>query len=328
MSGGDSSVAHRLESPSTGTGAIAAIVVTGDLDAMFARLAMAPVRVGEARVRRIASVDEVFVTRWSERCAHITAHAGPAIVRGVLKALEDAGSTLSDDIDPVTLYPEATSVVEAHMLETLARAASPLAIDVLMRQPERWANWRGEPHSEVVRSRSAALDRLVSPPTVAAIGASNIGKSSLLNALAGREAAIVADEPGTTRDHVGAMVDLNGLVVRWVDCPGEREGADEVESEARRLADAMVRDADLVLSCADAGADWVQAPTGAACLRVALRRDLGERAGGELAVSARTGEGLDDLRRRVRNALVPPEALAYEGPWLFDARLAPKLGFA
>ena len=181
---------------------------------------------------------------------------------------------------------------------------------------------------EQIRAHSAALDRLVRPPVVAAIGASNIGKSSLLNALARREASVVADEPGTTRDFVGATLDLGGLVVRWLDCPGLRPGADAIERRAMEAAEAAVQGAALVVSCADAEHDWLPAPAGAGTIRIATRADLGERGGAALGISSVDGRGLEELAERIRERLTPRASVGFGGPWLFDPRLSGAPGFA
>ena len=90
---------------------------------------------------------------------------------------------------------------------------------------------------------------------VVIVGAPNAGKSSLLNALARRDAAIVSDEPGTTRDLVELALDLNGIKVRLTDTAGIREGAGKVEAigigRARQRAEA----ADLVLLLIDPAAE-------------------------------------------------------------------------
>ncbi len=90
---------------------------------------------------------------------------------------------------------------------------------------------------------------------VVIVGAPNAGKSSLLNALARRDAAIVSNEPGTTRDLVELALDLNGIKVRLTDTAGIREGAGKVEAigigRARQRAEA----ADLVLLLIDPAAE-------------------------------------------------------------------------
>ena len=89
---------------------------------------------------------------------------------------------------------------------------------------------------------------------VAILGAPNVGKSSLLNALAGREAAIVFDEPGTTRDIIEVALDLDGFPFVLHDTAGLRDTASAVEQEGIRRALAAAADADIVLDMFDASA--------------------------------------------------------------------------
>jgi len=89
---------------------------------------------------------------------------------------------------------------------------------------------------------------------VAIVGAPNVGKSSLLNALAGREAAIVFDEPGTTRDIIEVALDLDGFPFVLRDTAGLREAANAVEQEGIRRAVATAESADVVLVLIDASA--------------------------------------------------------------------------
>lgn len=310
-----------LTPPPAGSGAIAAVAVWGeDVDGALARLGIKGVGVGEARLRSLAGVDEGIVARVTERLAVLTPHAGAAVLRQLAAALARAGIAEEPDAPAHEVYPEAATEVEARMLATLARAASPLAVDLLLDQPRRWAAAGAEAERDPeVLERSARLNRLIDPPTVVAVGAPNIGKSSLLNALAGRAVAIVADEPGTTRDHVGAALNLGGVVVRYIDAPGLGGEVGGVLAEAQRGAIEAAREADLVLLCGDAGAGFVAAPIGERpTLRVALRADLGlPREAFDVAVSVREGRGLEELVAAVRDRLVPPADRSHPGPWKF-----------
>lgn len=96
---------------------------------------------------------------------------------------------------------------------------------------------------------------------VVIVGAPNAGKSSLLNALARREAAIVSDEPGTTRDLVELSLDLDGLKVRLTDTAGIREGAGKVEAIGIERARRRAESADLVLVLIDASARAASVPS-------------------------------------------------------------------
>ncbi|MBO0903278.1 tRNA uridine-5-carboxymethylaminomethyl(34) synthesis GTPase MnmE [Jiella sonneratiae] len=86
---------------------------------------------------------------------------------------------------------------------------------------------------------------------VAIVGAPNAGKSSLLNALADREVAIVTEVPGTTRDVIEATLDLDGIPVRFSDTAGIRETADKVEAIGVERAREVMARADLVLALVD-----------------------------------------------------------------------------
>ena len=312
----------QIQTPTSSPGAVAVVQICGadgaEIDAALARLGLGSIPVGRVVVRDVCGVDRGLVARWAESSVHLMPHGGAAVIRALTAALIAAGFEEAKDPDPRAVYPEASSLIEARMLAALARAASPLAIDLLLAQPRRWEEQGAE-----AGGPNHDLQRLIEPPLVVAVGPPNIGKSSLVNALAGRRVSIVADEPGTTRDHVGVMIDMAGLVVRYVDTPGRRPAGwdvGEIEDEAARLADAVTARADLVLRCGDAGAAPLPAPPGARCLAVAMRADLGLPAWRhDAAVSALTGSGLRELAGLIRERLVGAAALADPRPWRFWA---------
>ncbi len=134
---------------------------------------------------------------------------------------------------------------------------------------------------------------------VAIIGPVNAGKSSLLNALAGTDAAIVSEQPGTTRDVVEVRLVLSGQVVWIADTAGLRETADAIETEGIRRALARAVAADLVIRAAPA--DSLQPEAAPDEMLVITKADLdpsGSRGHG-LRVSVRTGEGVDALRSMI-----------------------------
>lgn len=155
---------------------------------------------------------------------------------------------------------------------------------------------------------------------IAIIGPPNAGKSSLLNALAQREAAIVSDLPGTTRDVVEVRLVLAGFPVWIADTAGLREAADAIEAEGVRRALARAEEADLRIGVAEAGADApasVSAVLQPGDLLIRSKADLERRpvmleGAGSLAVSVKTGEGVAALEgllaRRVADALGREEA--------------------
>ena len=138
---------------------------------------------------------------------------------------------------------------------------------------------------------------------VAIVGRPNVGKSSLFNALVGASRAIVTAVPGTTRDLVTEVVDLDGLRVTLVDTAGLREATDAIEAEGVARSQQSTRVADLVLQVVVD--DEPQSLEGQQ-LVVQNKSDLHPAAADPanvIAVSARTGDGLDVLRRAVAEAL-------------------------
>ena len=86
-------------------------------------------------------------------------------------------------------------------------------------------------------------------------GPPNVGKSSLMNALAERDVAIVSAIPGTTRDALETRVVLGGVPVTLVDTAGLRDATDEIEAEGVRRARARAAAADLVIGGGGSGAE-------------------------------------------------------------------------
>lgn len=133
-------------------------------------------------------------------------------------------------------------------------------------------------------------------------GPPNVGKSTLVNALAGREVAIVSPLPGTTRDALETRVVLGGVPVTLVDTAGLRDTDDAVEAEGVRRARARAGDADLVITVAEAGSASPETPRAPSIL-VANKADLGlPGPEGALRISAKAGAGMDDLRARLGQA--------------------------
>jgi tRNA modification GTPase len=146
-------------------------------------------------------------------------------------------------------------------------------------------------------------------------GQPNVGKSSLLNRLAGEELAIVTAIPGTTRDAVRQTILIDGVPINVVDTAGLRETRDEVESIGIERAWESIQRADLVLLVVDARCGVTREDEAiAARLPARLKRltvfnkiDLGkpprcDAQGSSLAVSARTGQGLGALRAALLEA--------------------------
>lgn len=332
----------RLVTPDpalTGGAGIACIEVTSDsaeaLDELLERAGCSGVPLGGRGLRRVCGVDHGVVARWSGTSAGLMPHGGAAVIAGVLEGLARAGCALARADEAVRterdvrgLFPEASDLVEACVLDAMWRASSPLAADVLLRQRERWR--RGGAVPLVDAETGVRLARLLEPPTVVLLGRPNIGKSTLTNAMAGRAVSIVADLAGTTRDHVGVMIEAGGVVVRWIDAPGiVAAGGDELERQAMELALRAAEAADLVVWCGDGREGFLDPAligrpglARAPGLRVWLRGDLAAPAETvDVVTAAERGEGLEALSLALRERLVGDAALGTEGRWVFHAGL-------
>ena len=146
---------------------------------------------------------------------------------------------------------------------------------------------------------AGAAERLREGFTVVIAGPPNVGKSTLMNALAGREVAITSPIPGTTRDLIEVFLDLRGYPVTLVDTAGIRDSADPIEQEGVARARRRAASADLTLWLDDgAGGETpsVGSPSSQRPHQDRPRRD--ERPGrerGKFAISAKTGAGVDQL---------------------------------
>jgi tRNA modification GTPase len=156
--------------------------------------------------------------------------------------------------------------------------------------------------SEVLKSLRQALgsfamgERVREGFVVVLAGPPNAGKSSLLNALARRDVAIVSPIAGTTRDTLEVRLDLAGLPVILIDTAGLRDSADPIEAEGVRRARALVDRADLVLGLRGVDSEPYRIENDAPLLRIATKADLpGSSLPGEQAISVKTGQGLDEL---------------------------------
>ena len=146
----------------------------------------------------------------------------------------------------------------------------------------------------------AAAARIAEGFEVAIVGAPNVGKSTLLNCLAGRDAALTSEVAGTTRDIVEVRMEVHGQLVTFLDTAGIREAEDAVErlgvERARRRAEA----ADLRVFLGDVP-DGMTASS--EDLLVQGKADLGLPEPGRLAVSGVTGEGIGDLVEAIGSRL-------------------------
>ena len=138
-------------------------------------------------------------------------------------------------------------------------------------------------------------------------GPPNVGKSSLLNRLLGRDRAIVSPIPGTTRDTVEADFAIKGFPVKIIDTAGARETDDLVEQSGIERAKRAAAEADVVLWVSDATAGETPQPKWSiprgTMIPVINKCDLASPPEGRLSVSAITGEGIPELEETIARSL-------------------------
>ena len=241
----------------------------------------------------------------AEAIADLIAARSEAQARAALRSLQGEFSTrvnaLLNTLIDARLHVEAAIDFPEEEIDFLADGqilarldAIAASLDNLLRDAERGQRLRDGLHAVI-------------------IGAPNAGKSSLLNALAGSDRAIVTDIAGTTRDLLREAVNIDGIEITLVDTAGLRESPDVIESEGIRRARAELARADLaILVVAPEDEDRIDAlcaevPTGAALLVVHNKSDLADRSAAErrdandhLHVAAKTGVGLERLRAAIR----------------------------
>lgn len=144
---------------------------------------------------------------------------------------------------------------------------------------------------------SSFAERVRTGFEVAILGPPNSGKSTLLNAIAGREVAITSEIAGTTRDVIEVRTDLDGLPVTFLDTAGIRESSDEIEKEGIHRAKKKAKEADLRIILVEDGSDFVF-PVTSGDIVARPKSDLGV---GDF--SAKTGDGIDGLVKRVTDVL-------------------------
>jgi len=261
----------------------------------------------------------------AEAVADLISSASAAAARGAMRSLEGAFSAvvhrIDQDILGLRIFVEAAMDFPDEAVEFLAEGQVHARLSEIADQLQRLLR--------DTRQGVLLRDGIV----VALMGAPNVGKSSLLNHLAGQERAIVSDIPGTTRDLIMADLIIDGLPIQIVDTAGLRESADPIEQEGVRRARDQAGRADLVLvleddrSAADQQACELLASLLASVpdidasrvIRVLNKVDLTGRQPGivpddegaavdaatnaslEIRISARTGAGVATLREIIKS---------------------------
>jgi tRNA modification GTPase len=330
-----------------GRGAIAVIRVWGDealavADRAFRPRTGQPLRdtpPGRPRVGRIGAGtgDEVvaIVLGHEPPQVEIHGHGGPAAVALVIDALVAEGVERRQPV--AWVRHEARSLVAAEAVVDLARASTVRSAEILLEQSqgalEREATRAialADSHDDAALAAiDALLDRatvglkLIAGWRVVLAGRPNVGKSRLLNALAGYERAIVDPTPGTTRDVITVRTALGGWPVELADTAGLRASDDRVEASGVELARARQRDADLVILVLDRSepltpADCALLDCFPEAVVVANKSDLPaawepDRAPPMLTISAALEVGIENLIAAISKRLVPNPPAAGAG---------------
>jgi len=270
---------------------------------------------GEFTLR--AYLNEKLDLAQAEAVADLIDAGSEAAARAALRSLQGEFSarvrTLDEALAQLRAHVEATIDFPTDEIDYLAdRALS-----------ERLASVREQCAALQATARQGRL--LTEGLTVVIAGAPNAGKSTLLNRLAGHDAAIVTEIPGTTRDVLRERIQLEGVPLLLLDTAGLRDSADAIEAEGMRRARAAMEQADRVLFLVDAAldpdaarfeAERARIPAQVPVTLVFNKIDLlgvGVGAGKgppqrgradlpQLRISASSGAGLEELRRHLLEA--------------------------
>jgi tRNA modification GTPase len=250
-------------------------------------------------------------------------HGGPEVVRYLLELVAGVGvKVISWEAFLPRLAPSPT---RALALRYLSRAPTVRTAEILLGQASGVLDQAlsavvsclasgdiGESEHLLsdLLSRGKLGLHLCEPWRVVVAGPANVGKSSLVNALAGYQRSVVSPTPGTTRDVLSTHLALDGWPVEVIDTAGLRDQGEGLEAEGMHWARAEARRADLCLWLVDVSQPPVWPDAEMRIERVVNKIDLprawdAEQAGGAVEVSAKTGQGLAELCAALSRWLVP-----------------------
>jgi len=254
-------------------------------------------RAGPGEFSQRAFANDKLDLAQAEAIADLIASTSEQAARAASRSLEGMFSkqvhALADRVIELRVYVEAALDFPDEEIDFLAEG------DVVGRTQSLIAD------AERMLAQARAGRLLNDGLRIAIVGKPNAGKSSLFNALVKRDAAIVTEVPGTTRDVVRETVHIAGIPVTLADTAGLRQTLDIVESEGVRRAEAELKAADLVLWVVDVTDPDPGAPpeTEMPVVRVLNKIDLAPRepvsGEGAIALSAMTGAGMEQLDRAV-----------------------------
>ncbi|HVX60668.1 MAG TPA: GTPase [Pirellulales bacterium] len=276
--------------------------------------------------------EELVVCRRSEQSIEIHCHGGQAAVAALIESLEAAGCR---NVAWQTWFRSHAASLRSQALEALALAATERTASILLDQyagalqsavesiltclqaVDRESLAEATRLLETLHQHAAVGRRLIEPCRIVLAGCPNVGKSSLINALAGYRRSIVYDQPGTTRDVVTTLTALAGWPVQLADTAGLRDADDELEAAGVTRARATLADADIQVLVFDSTSPWSEADDALRAdwpdaLIVHNKADLSgppslpdDRRPAGLATSATQSTGIEELARLLGERIVP-----------------------
>lgn len=235
----------------------------------------------------------------AEAIADLIDSASEQAARSALRSLQGAFSTevhqLVEQVTELRIYVESSMDFPEEEIDFLAEGDVTARLQRIIQQLEQ----------VVTTAKEGVL--LQEGMTLVIAGRPNAGKSSLLNALSGRESAIVTEIPGTTRDLLKEQIEIDGLPIHIIDTAGLRESEDRVEQEGIRRAWVEIEQADRVLLLVDDQSGLTQEdrqtleqmgdiPVTIVRTKIDLSGTTAGLQEGEIAISSKTAQGMEVLR--------------------------------
>lgn len=315
------STTASLQTP-PGRGGIAVIILTGpETDSIIDKL-FQPMRshqdAGEGKLQlgHITSpdgvIDEAILCRRTG-LAEINIHGGPAATKAVIAELARHGAQITPPQPMISAnfqpaHPKHNNpAIGTEMLEALPNLRGILATAAISNQ---WSAGisalAGGAETTAAELRTAAdglvvINKLATPAEIVLAGPPNAGKSTLANALVGRQVSISHEQAGTTRDWVRELAFIGGLPVYITDTAGIWDAPDHIDIEAISRAHSRLEQADLVLLLqSETSAELPSWPDAPKTISVWTKCDIHRPSeDAQLAISAVTGEGMDALSEKI-----------------------------
>ncbi|MEL6104527.1 MAG: GTPase [Planctomycetota bacterium] len=320
------------------------------------RLGLDEVRFGSWGPDESDSRESIVVVRVEEEVIEIHCHGGPAAIARIEQNLIEMGVEATS-VAPNMLFHRDAAVIEGPLIreacEVLPQCSTKRTAAIALDQARgALRDWREQAQAsltdqpdlfdEVTRQAAAIAERgrygkrLNDPFRVTVVGPPNVGKSSLINAIAGFERSITMDLPGTTRDVLETETVVDGWPIRFSDTAGFHHDADPLERQGIEYAIRSLETADLLIGVSDPAIPFAfEEARDKPMIRILNKADrLNSSSGREwpaLRTVATTGDGVPELLVEIVQSLVGSAPVAgFPVPvnerqvrWLKDVAAAP-----